>query len=117
MQGSPPARAAGLFLCRHPAARDRGGLFYWQIPLARGTTKGAPQYGDWPDKKDSGGKETRMLEWLKEILGESYTEEIDKKVSAEIGRGFVAKVDFDAKNTELKTLKGQLTEEEEKTKF
>lgn len=58
-----------------------------------------------------------MLEWLKEILGESYTEEIDKKVSAEIGRGFVAKVDFDAKNTELKTLKGQLTEEEEKTKF
>lgn len=51
-----------------------------------------------------------MLEWLKEILGESYTEEIDKRVSAEIGKGFVAKADFDAKNTELKTVKGQLSE-------
>ena len=37
-----------------------------------------------------------MLEWLKEILGTHYTEEIDKKVSAEIGRGFVAKADFNA---------------------
>lgn len=51
-----------------------------------------------------------MLEWLKEILGESYTEEIDKRVSAEIGKGFVAKADFDTKNTELKTVKGQLSE-------
>lgn len=91
-----------------------GGNLTPQLPLAQGTTKGAPRYGDWPDKKDSGGKETRMLEWLKEILGESYTEEIDKKVSAEIGRGFVAKVDFDAKNTELKTLKGQLNEANQK---
>ena len=49
-----------------------------------------------------------MLEWLKGILGETYTEDIDKKVSAEIGKGFVAKADFDAKNTELKTVKGQL---------
>lgn len=55
-----------------------------------------------------------MLEWLKEILGDSYTEEIDKKVSAEIGKAFVAKVDFDAKNTENKTLKGQLTEANKK---
>lgn len=51
-----------------------------------------------------------MLEWLKEILGDSYTEEIDKKVSAEIGKAFVAKGDFDAKNTEAKSLKNQLTE-------
>lgn len=51
-----------------------------------------------------------MLEWLKEILGDSYTEEIDKRVSAEIGKGFVAKADFDTKNTELKTVKGQLSE-------
>ena len=49
-----------------------------------------------------------MLEWLKGILGESYTEEIDKAISAEIGKGFVAKADFDAKNTELKTARGQL---------
>ena len=51
-----------------------------------------------------------MLEWLKGILGEGYTEEIDKNVSAEIGKAFVAKVDFDAKNTENKTLKSQMTE-------
>lgn len=51
-----------------------------------------------------------MLEWLKTILGESYTEEIDKKVSAEIGKGFVAKSDFNAKNEELKAVQGQLAE-------
>lgn len=51
-----------------------------------------------------------MLEWLKEILGDSYTEEIDKKVSAEIGKAFVAKGDFDAKNTEAKSFKNQLNE-------
>lgn len=51
-----------------------------------------------------------MLEWLKTILGDSYTEEIDKKVSAEIGKGFVSKTDFNAKNEELKTAQGQLLE-------
>lgn len=49
-----------------------------------------------------------MLEWLKGILGESYTEDIDKAISAEIGKGFVAKADFDTKNAELKKLRGQL---------
>lgn len=51
-----------------------------------------------------------MLEWLKGILGEQYTEEIDKQVSAEIGRGFVAKADFNAKNEALKAAQGQLAE-------
>lgn len=51
-----------------------------------------------------------MLEWLKTILGDSYTEEIDKRVSAEIGKGFVSKVDFNAKNEELKTVQGQLSD-------
>ena len=51
-----------------------------------------------------------MLEWLKIILGDSYTEEIDQKVSAEIGKGFVSKTDFNAKNEELKTAQGQLLE-------
>lgn len=51
-----------------------------------------------------------MLDWLKEILGESYTEEIDKKVSAEIGKGFVSKSNFDAKNEALKLAQEQLTE-------
>lgn len=49
-----------------------------------------------------------MLEWLKEILGDSYTEEIDSKVSAEIGKGFVSRADFNTKNDEVKTLQGQL---------
>lgn len=50
------------------------------------------------------------LEWLKPILKDAYTEEIDRAISAEIGRAFVAKNDFDAKNTELKGAKAQLAE-------
>ena len=44
------------------------------------------------------------LEWLKDILGDSYTEEIDKKVSDEIGKNFVSRADFNNLNTEKKTL-------------
>ena len=43
-----------------------------------------------------------MLEWLKTILGDNYSEDIDKKVSAEIGKAFVARSDFNAKNDALK---------------
>ena len=45
-----------------------------------------------------------MLDWLKSILGEAYTEEIDKKVSEEIGKGFVARADFNAANESRKNL-------------
>jgi hypothetical protein len=45
-----------------------------------------------------------MLEWLKTILGDSYTEDIDKKVSAEIGKEFVSRTDFNAANEEKKTM-------------
>lgn len=45
-----------------------------------------------------------MLDWLKTILGETYTEDIDKKVSEEIGKNFVARSDFNTLNTEKKTL-------------
>lgn len=45
-----------------------------------------------------------MLDWLKTILGEAYSEEIDKKVSAEIGKNFVARADFNTLNTEKKAL-------------
>ena len=51
-----------------------------------------------------------MLEWLKGILGDSYTEEIDKKVSDAIGKSFVARADYNAKNEAHKTLEAQLTE-------
>ena len=44
-----------------------------------------------------------MLEWLKTILGDHYTEDIDKQISTEIGKGFVARADFNAKNDDLKT--------------
>ena len=33
-----------------------------------------------------------MLEWLKTVLGDAYTPEIDTAVSQEIGKGFVALV-------------------------
>lgn len=51
-----------------------------------------------------------MLEWLKSILGDSYTDEIDKKVSTEIGKSFVAKADFNALNETKKTLEGTISE-------
>lgn len=49
-----------------------------------------------------------MLEWLKPILGDQYTEEIDKKVSAEIGKAFVAKADFNVANDTKKQLEKDL---------
>lgn len=49
-----------------------------------------------------------MLDWLKEILGEAYSEEIDKKVSAQIGKDFVSRADFNGANTAKKTAETQL---------
>lgn len=51
-----------------------------------------------------------MLEWLKTILGDTYTEEIDKQVSEAIGKSFVSKADFNAKNEAYKNLEGQISE-------
>lgn len=51
-----------------------------------------------------------MLDWLKNILGDNYTDEIDKKVSEEIGKGFVARSDFNTLNTEKKQLADSLKE-------
>lgn len=45
-----------------------------------------------------------MLDWLKPILGDAYTEEVDKKISAEIGKGFVARADFNEVSTAKKKL-------------
>lgn len=50
------------------------------------------------------------MEWLKNILGDTYTEEIEQKIAEEIGKAYVSKVDFDAKDTEANTLKEQLKE-------
>lgn len=45
-----------------------------------------------------------MLDWLRTILGDAYTEETDKKVSEEIGKNFVARSDFNTLNAEKKNL-------------
>lgn len=45
-----------------------------------------------------------MLDWLKKILGDTYTEDIDKKVSDEIGKQFVSRSDFNTLNETKKTL-------------
>lgn len=54
-----------------------------------------------------------MLDWLKTILGDAYTEEIDKKVSEEIGKSFVARADFNTVNTEKKVLADTVKERDE----
>ena len=51
-----------------------------------------------------------MLEWLKTILGDTYTEDVDKKVSAEIGKEFVSRADFNTANEAKKTLDTTLKE-------
>lgn len=57
-----------------------------------------------------------MLEFLKKILGDAYTEEIDKQVSAQIGKDFVSRADFNVKNDAVKTLEGQISERDKQIK-
>ncbi len=57
-----------------------------------------------------------MLEWLKSILGAAYTPEIDAAVSQEIGKGFVSRADFNAKNTRVAELETQVGRLEEQAK-
>lgn len=49
-----------------------------------------------------------MLVWLKEILGDLYTDEIDSSVSKKIGESFVPKSDFNEKNEAVKRLEKDL---------
>ena len=54
------------------------------------------------------------LDWMKEIFGDAYTEELDSKMCQAIGERFVARADFNKKNTrvtELETQVGQLEEQ------
>lgn len=72
-------------------------------------------YGDRPDQQGRQQKGADMkLQWIKDILGDAYTEEMDAKVSAALGERFVSRADFNAKNarvTELETQVGQLEEQ------
>lgn len=56
------------------------------------------------------------LLWLKEIIGEAYTEETDAAACQAIGKDFVARADFNAKNTRVKELEAQVGQLEEAAK-
>lgn len=51
-----------------------------------------------------------MLDWLKPILGDAHTDEIEKKVEEEIGRHFVTRADFNAKAESVKQLEKTIGE-------
>ena len=57
-----------------------------------------------------------MLDWLKTILGESYTPEIDKSVTAELAKGYAPLADFTAREARVKELETQVGQLEESTK-
>lgn len=56
------------------------------------------------------------LEWLKTILGDKYTPEIDTAVSQEIGKGFVSRTDFNATSGKLKEAEAQVSQLTESVK-
>lgn len=61
------------------------------------------------EKRTAAEKEDIMaLEWLKTILGNGYTEDIESKIAQEIGKGFVSKADFNAVKTQQKKLEDDL---------
>lgn len=57
-----------------------------------------------------------MLEWLKTILGNAYTDEIDKAVTQEIKKGYAPQADLDAKDRKVKELEAQVGQLEESAK-
>ena len=57
-----------------------------------------------------------MLDWLKPILNDAYTEEIDSKIAAEIGKGFVARADFNEVSAAKKKLEGDVKTRDEQLK-
>ena len=50
------------------------------------------------------------LQWMKDILGDAYTDEMDAKVSEALGERFVARADFNEKNSKVKELETQVTQ-------
>lgn len=57
-----------------------------------------------------------MLEWLKAILGDAYTEDTDKKVSEQIGKDFVSRADFNTANESKKALEVQIADRDKQIK-
>ena len=61
------------------------------------------------EKRTAAEKEDTMaLEWVKTILGDGYTEDIESKIAQEIGKGLVSKADFNAVKTQQKKLEDDL---------
>lgn len=56
------------------------------------------------------------LQWIKDILGDAYTEEMDAKVSAALGERFVSRADFNAKNVRVGELEAQVSRLETQAK-
>lgn len=56
------------------------------------------------------------LLWLKEVIGDAYTEDMDAAACQAIGKEFVARADFNAKNTRVKELEAQVSQLEEAAK-
>ncbi len=56
------------------------------------------------------------LEWLKDMIGDAYTEELDAKVCQAVGERFVARADFNEKNNKVKELEAQITQLTESVK-
>lgn len=56
------------------------------------------------------------LQWMKDILGDAYTEEMDKKVCDAMGERFVAKSDYNEKNSKVKELETQVSQLEKDIK-
>jgi len=54
-----------------------------------------------------------MLDWLKPIMGDSHTVEIEAKIEAEIGKHFISRADFNLANEAKKTLETALAERDE----
>ena len=50
------------------------------------------------------------LAFLKELLGAAYTEQLDAQISEAVGKGFVARADFNALKESKKALEAQLSE-------
>ncbi|MCI1958842.1 MAG: phage scaffolding protein [Clostridia bacterium] len=48
------------------------------------------------------------LSWLKDIIGDSYTDEMDSKAAAKLGESYVSKADYDTLNTAKADLDKQI---------
>jgi hypothetical protein len=51
-----------------------------------------------------------MLDWLKPLLGDAHTADIETKIEAEIGKHFAARADFNAANEAKKALETRVAD-------